>query len=168
MSTDLEARLQRLEEEVARLRRADDELAIQRVIVDYAKYLDARDYEGYVGLFAKEAVWTNPSGTHKGAAAIYKMVEGYMGPANAPNQADYHITSNIEVDVDDDRAKAVSRWLFIERNAEGVPTPTIGGLYRDEFVREDGRWKFSRRVAENLMPTPEDRRRRREAQQAKQ
>jgi uncharacterized protein (TIGR02246 family) len=152
----------------ARLQRVEDELAIQRVIVDYAKYIDSRNYDGYVSLFAKDGVWSNPSGMHKGAAAIRKMVEGYMGPAHAPNHADYHIASNIEVNVDGDRATAVSRWLFIERNPDGVPTPTIGGLYRDDFVREDGRWKFKHRVAENLMPTPEDRRRREEAKQAKQ
>jgi uncharacterized protein (TIGR02246 family) len=148
--------------------RVEDELAIQRVIVNYAKYIDARDYDGYVGLFAKDGVWSNPSGTHQGAAAIRKMVEGYMGPANAPNHADYHLVSNIEVDVDGDRATAVSRWTFIERGEFGAPTPTIAGVYRDQLVREDGQWKFKRRDVENLMPTPEDRRRQQEARQAKQ
>jgi ketosteroid isomerase-like protein len=151
-----------------RLQRVEDELAIRRVINDYAKYLDSRDYDGYVSLFAKDGgTWSNPSGTYKGAAAIHQMLVNIMGPPKRPNNANYHITSNFEVDVDGDRATAVSRWLFIERGPDGAPTPTISGLYRDEFVREDGKWKFKHRVAENLMPSPEDRQKREAAKQAK-
>ncbi len=148
--------------------RVEDELAIQRVIVNYAKYIDARDYDGYVGLFTKDGVWSNPSGTHEGHAAIRKMVEGYMGPANAPNKADYHLMSNIELDVDGDRATAMSRRTFMVRGEFGAPTPSVAGVYRDQLVREGGRWKIKRRDVENLMPTPEDRRKQKEAQQAKQ
>jgi hypothetical protein len=36
-----------------RLQRVEDELAIRRVLVDYASTQDARDYAGYAALFAK-------------------------------------------------------------------------------------------------------------------
>ncbi len=36
-----------------RLQRVEDELAIRRVLVDYAATQDARDYSGYAALFAE-------------------------------------------------------------------------------------------------------------------
>lgn len=43
-----------------RLRRAEDTLAIQRVITDYAARLDAHDFDGYAALFAKDGTWHRP------------------------------------------------------------------------------------------------------------
>jgi uncharacterized protein (TIGR02246 family) len=140
----------------ARLRRAEDELAIQRIIVDYAARLDARDYKGYVALFTPDGEWSNRIGSHKGPEAIRKMLTTF-GPEGATNTSNYHLVSNPRVEVNGDRATATSRYLFVMRGKDGSPRPALAGLYTDELVREaDGSWKIRRRVANDVMPTREE------------
>lgn len=140
----------------ARMQQVEDELAIQRLLVDYAAYLDDRDYARYAALFTPDGEWKNGGGSHKGQAAIRQMLEGVMGPAGAPNRANYHVITNPRVDLDGDRATATSRYLFVMRGPEGQPTPSLAGVYHDELVRQGGAWKIRRRVADDIMPTPEE------------
>jgi len=140
----------------ARLQRVADELAIQRILVDYAAFLDGRDYASYAGLFTPDGEWTNAVGSHKGRDAIRQMLEGTLGPAGAPNRSNYHIITNPRVDLDGDRATATSRYLFVMRGPDGSPVPSLAGVYHDELVRQDGKWLIKRRVADDIMPTPEE------------
>ncbi len=139
-----------------RLQRVEDALAIERVLVDYAAFLDGRDYARYAALFAPDGEWTNAGGSHKGREAIRQMLERVLGPAGAPNRANYHLISNPRIDLDGDRATATSRYLFVMRGPEGQPLPSLAGIYRDELVRLGGKWLIRRRVADDIMPTPEE------------
>lgn len=145
----------------ARLRRAEDTLAIQRVITDYAARLDAQDFDGYAGLFAQDGIWQNGTTVRRGAEEIKAMLVGLFGtpPAGFVNSESYHLVSNLEVDVEGDRAKARSRHLLVMRGENGSPRPALAGFYEDDFVREDGEWKILRRVDHPVMPTPEEWRR---------
>ena len=62
-----------------RLQRVEDELAIRRVLVDYAATQDARDYAGYAALFAKHGEWVNGNRVYKGRDAIVKMLVSLYG-----------------------------------------------------------------------------------------
>jgi uncharacterized protein (TIGR02246 family) len=137
-----------------RLQRVEDELAIQAVLVDYAAFLDGRDYARYAALFTPDGEWTNSAGSHKGQAAIREMLERAMGPAGSPNVANYHVITNPRVALNGDRATATSRYLFVMRGPDGQPTPSLAGVYRDDLVRQGGMWKIRRRVADDIMPTP--------------
>ena len=139
----------------ARLQRVEDELEIERILVDYAGLLDKRDYDAYAELFTPDGEWANAGGSRKGRAEIRDML-AVMGPAGAPNAENYHLVSNPRIELDGDTASATSRYLFVMRGPEGQPTPALAGVYRDEFVRLDGEWKIARRVAEDIMPTPEE------------
>lgn len=150
----------------ARMQRVEDQLAIERILVDYAAFLDGRDYASYAALFAPDGEWVNGGGSHKGQAAIRQMLESVMGPAGTPNRANYHIITNPRVDLDGDRATATSRYLFVMRGANGQPSPSLAGVYHDELVRLNGAWKIKRRVADDIMPTPEEWRKIIAAQQA--
>lgn len=151
-----------------RMQRVEDELAISRILVDYAAFLDGRDYARYADLFAPDGEWTNAAGTHKGPAAIRQMLERTLGPPGAPNASNYHLISNPRIDLAGDRATATSRYLFMMRGTGGQPTPSLAGIYRDELVRQGGKWKIARRVADDIMPTPEEWRKFIAAQQAGQ
>ncbi len=141
-----------------RLQRVEDELAIRRVLVDYSATQDAKDYEGYAALFAKNGEWVNGKTVHKGREAILKMLIGLYGtpPPGYTNNESYHITSNPQVDVNGDRATARSRHLLVMRGPKGEPQPMLAGRYEDEFIREDGKWKNHRRVDYPVMPTSEE------------
>jgi uncharacterized protein (TIGR02246 family) len=141
-----------------RLQRVEDELAIRRVLVDYAATQDARDYAGYAALFAKDGEWVNGKSVHKGRAAIQKMLVDLYGPPppGYVNGESYHITSNPQINVDGNRATARSRHLLVMRGPGGEPTPALAGRYEDELIREDGQWKILRRVDYPVMPTSEE------------
>ena len=141
-----------------RLRRVEDELAIQRILVDYAARQDARDYAGYAALFAKNGEWVNGKNSYKGREAILKMLTGLYGtpPPGYVNNESYHISTNFQIDVNGDHATARSRHLLIMRGPKGEPTPSLGGRYEDELIREDGQWKILRRVDTPVMPTAEE------------
>ena len=141
-----------------RLQRVEDELAIQRVLSDYAATQDARDYDGYVALFAENGEWVNGATVYQGREAIRRMLVAIYGePApGSVNNDSYHIISNPEINVAGDRATARSRYLLVMRGANGQPTPMLGGRYEDEFIRENGEWKILRRVDYPVMPTREE------------
>lgn len=141
-----------------RLRKAEDTLAIQRVLVEYAARLDARDFDGYADLFAPEGVWQNGATVRRGPAEIKAMLVGLFGepPADFVNRESYHLVSNPQVEVDGDRATARSRHLLLMRGEGGQPVPMLTGLYEDELVRVDGEWKILRRVDNPIMPTPDE------------
>ena len=141
-----------------RLQRAEDDLAIRRLLIDYAWTQDARDFAAYAALFAREGEWINGAVVHRGPADIHKMLDGIYGTP-APgyvNRDSFHISTNIQIDIDGDRATARSRHLLFTRGPDGRPKPTLAGQYRDDLIREDGAWKFLRRVDTPLMPTPEE------------
>jgi uncharacterized protein (TIGR02246 family) len=141
-----------------RLQRVEDELAIRRVLIDYAATQDARDYAAYAALFAKNGEWVNGKTVHKGREAIHKMLVDLYGnpPPGFVNNESYHITSNPQIEVKGDRATARSRHLLVMRGAKGEPTPALAGRYEDELIREDGQWKILRRVDYPVMPTSEE------------
>ncbi|KRA83762.1 nuclear transport factor 2 family protein [Altererythrobacter sp. Root672] len=142
----------------ARLRAVEDQLAIQRVLIEYGARLDARDFDGYSDLFAREGIWQNGNTVRRGREEIKAMLVGLFGTpaAGFVNREDYHLVSNPQVNVDGDHATARSRHLLIMRGKDGEPTPELAGLYEDEFIREDGQWKILRRVDNPIMPTREE------------
>lgn len=141
-----------------RLLRVEAELALRRIIFDYSVHLDSGDYDAYVDLFAPDAEWTNAEGSHKGRAAIHKMLLDTVGPGSPLDLRGFHTNGNERIDVDADarRATAVSRYLFVMRGPDDRPRPSLAGMYHDEFVRLDEGWKISRRVAEEVIPTHEE------------
>ena len=141
-----------------RVQRVEDEIAIRRVLVDYASTQDARNYTAYAALFAKDGEWVNGKTVHKGREAIYKMLVDLYGmpPAGFVNGDSFHLTFNPEIDLKGDRATVRSRHVLFLRGPKGEPTPSLAGRYEDEFIREDGKWKILRRVDFPVMPTAEE------------
>lgn len=141
-----------------RVQAMEDELAIKRVITDYSAAIDARDYDGYVGLFTEDGIWANGATRREGHAEIREMLEGLFGEVDPDyvNRASFHFISNFEVNVDGDTASAKSRFIFFMRGEGGEPTPELSGQYHDKLVRLDGEWKISERVDHTVMPTSEE------------
>ncbi len=60
--------------------------------------------------------------------------------------------TNEIIDVKGDQATAWSKWTYLSRNAENRPVPVIVGHYDDTLVRENGEWKFQKRVVWGEIP----------------
>ena len=137
----------------ARIQRLEDIQEIQTLLLNYGRYLDARDFGAYSRLFAADGEWTGGFGTVKGPAAIQAFMEKNIPGPNRGNT--FHLLSNFVIDVHGDMATAWSRWTFVTPNAEKRPAPTQAGRYDDVLVRENGYWRFKRRIARNDIPTME-------------
>lgn len=138
-----------------RLARVEAELAIRRIIFDYSALLDKGEWDAYIDLFAPDGEWKNDDGHYKGQAAIRQMLSEAVRPAPAerPARVFYHFNVNERIDVDGDRASAVSRYMFVMRGTDKAPRVALAGLYHDEFVRIGETWKIAKRVASEIIPT---------------
>ena len=135
-----------------RLQRLEDKEEIQRLLLEYGRMLDARDFAGYSALFAKDGEWVGGFGSVTGPANIKAFMEKNMG--TQPNTAkNYHLLSNFVITVSGDTATAWSRWAFVVPGAQGA-TIAQAGRYDDTLVRENGRWRFKKRVASNDTAPP--------------
>jgi uncharacterized protein (TIGR02246 family) len=136
-----------------RLQRLEDVEEIRKVLLDYGRFLDARDLPAYSRLFAKDGEWVGGFGSAKGPAGILAFMQQNLG--TGPNRTNtFHILSNFEIEVKGDTATAWSRWTFVTPGTDGKPVISQSGRYDDILVREDGRWKFKRREASNDIPAP--------------
>jgi len=137
----------------ARVQRLEDIDEVRTLLTDYGRLLDAHDLAAYSRLFAKDGEWVGGFGSAKGPAAIQTLMEKNLGVTRATKPGStYHLLTNFEIDVHGDSATAWSRWSFIVTTADSKPAILYGGHYDDTLVREDGRWKFLRRVAVNDIP----------------
>ena len=136
----------------ARLQRFEDKEEIQNLLLEYGRHLDNRDFGAYSRLFARDGEWVGGFGSVAGPANIQAFMEKNMG--TAPNRANnYHLLSNFVIAVDGDAATAWSRWAFVVPGERGAVIAQAG-RYDDLLVRENGRWKFKRRVASSDTAPP--------------
>jgi uncharacterized protein (TIGR02246 family) len=141
-----------------RLQRVEDELAIQRVITEYAVRLDAKDLDGYLELFAADGIWQVGTTQRRGREEIRAMLEGLYGQTEVEpfGYEQFRMVGNFQIEVDGDRATARSRHVEYIRGERGNPDAILSGLYVDEFVREGGAWKIAHRTDYPIMPTAEE------------
>jgi uncharacterized protein (TIGR02246 family) len=137
----------------SRLQRLEDMEEIRTLLLDYGRFLDSRDLVAYSRLFAKDGEWVGGFGSARGPEEILAFMQKNLG--TGPNRGNtFHILSNFEIVVDRDSATAWSRWTFITPGGDGKPVISQAGRYDDTLVREDGSWRFKRRVASNDTPPP--------------
>ena len=133
-----------------RVQRIEDTMEIERLLLTYGRTLDARDFKAYSLLFAKDGVWSGGMGTVQGPAAIQAFMEKAIPGPNAVHN--YHVLSNFVIDVNAYTATAWSRWQFMVPGPNNTAVAAQSGRYDDTLVREEGRWRFQRRVASNDIP----------------
>lgn len=124
---------------------------IRRLLLEYGRALDRRDFKAYSDLFAQEGEWIGVGtiGSAKGPAAIQVFMEKHIGVTPARCN---HLMTNMIIDVDGDSARAWSRWTLIDADAEDSPTLVYSGHYDDVLLRENGTWKFRTRVTSVDIP----------------
>jgi uncharacterized protein (TIGR02246 family) len=137
----------------ARVRALGDREEIRRLLVAYAAALDARDLHAYAQLFARDGEWIGGTGHGRTPDGIRRMLEERLAPnPPAPGATPRHVLTNVEIDLDGDRATARSQFTLVARAPGDVPTTALQGHYEDRLVREDGRWRFADREAHVDIP----------------
>ena len=139
-----------------RLQRAEDDLAIHRVLYDYHWAIDNRDFDLYVSLFARDGEFVTGKAVIKGHDNIRAMLVGIFGetPPGYVNHDTVELTVNPEIEIDGDHATVKSGAFLLEHGPDGFPVSVLVGGYDDQFIREDGKWKFLHRVDHIYVPLP--------------
>jgi len=130
----------------ARIQTLEDREAIRALLVAYASTLDNRDFAGFEQLWARDSEFVGGGGNSaKGPAAIRDLLRGLLtkNGSTTPGR-DFHLVMNQTVDVTGDTATGFSRGTWVSTNAENRLQVSIIANYYDQFVKEDGRWKFKR------------------------
>ncbi len=139
-----------------RFRALEDREAIEELLITYGRFLDKEDLVGYSNLFARTGVWEGGIGSATGPKEIREMLEAVFGRTTRGQYGNsYHLMSDIIIDVDGDTATSWSRWTWIIESDDGKPVPQRSGHYEDTLVRENGEWRFQRRLTVTELPTPE-------------
>ena len=152
-----------LEKEVAALRHElallQDAAAIRRVQHSYGYFMDKGLYQEVVDLFADDGELHFMGGIFAGKAGVARLYcgrlrDGFTGGRNGPAYGMLcdHIQMQDVIHVAEDRRTARARFRALLQGGSHVTrqdrNPRLplqwweGGLYENEYVREDGVWKI--------------------------
>lgn len=135
-----------LESLAARVQVLEDREEIRALILAYGQAHDHRDYRMFASLFATDGEWIGGLGSAKGPAAIFELMDSTIGHNPLPEgSGTIHVMSNFQIEIDGDRASSTTKWLYLTPGDDDSPKTTFLGHYDDEFIRENGQWKFLRR-----------------------
>jgi len=130
--------------------------AIRALWAEYGRTLDARDFVAFSKLFARNAEFGSGPGAAKGPAAIGAFLEKAIG-SNYPDSKgkNFHLYFNESIDVKGDHATAISKGGYVMATPDNSKADfLLLAEYRDELVKEDGQWKFLKRVIVGEIPVP--------------
>jgi hypothetical protein len=147
-----------LEELQARINRLEDIRQIEKLQKIYGYYRDYGDWQKVVDLFAEKdaSVEVADHGVYRGKAGVRRFyIDLLGGGANRPPRPGVlSIVFQLQgaVTVDSDGKTARGRWYGMGMEArpiaslhEGELRQTwIHGVYENEYVKEDGRWKIKK------------------------
>ncbi|OBB19103.1 Ring hydroxylating enzyme beta subunit [Mycolicibacterium setense] len=125
---------------------------IENLIYTYAELLDAGDLDGVAGLFAHGRICGVENGPPEtvftGTAGVRHMYELATRLYDDGTPKTRHHTTNVRVEVDDERGTATGRayYLVTQATPELPLQVIVTGHYRDTFHRIDGKWWFDSRT----------------------
>lgn len=122
----------------------EDYLEIQRLMFSFNVRFDEGDADGFSALFTEDGhlnAGSGPCPTDEDRRA--KVIDSRSRPPHR------HFTTNVIVDPDEsdpNRARSYGHFIYMELIDGTYVTKSIG-TYKDELVKQDGRWLFRRRTA---------------------
>ena len=130
-----------------RLQRLEDVEEIRKLLLEYARCLDAADYVAYAELFTEDGELHAQLGQARGREAITALLDRRLEPEEGapPRRAAFHLVGSPTIEVDGDRATSDVIWAYVTHDDAGYPLILQLGHYRDDLRRERDRWRFARR-----------------------
>lgn len=143
----LEAKLDRLEAEAARL---EDINRIKRLQRAYGYYIDKGYWQEAADLFHPQATFeTGVDGVYVGKARIHELLVrqggGNPGPGLPYGQLNHHMQLQPVIHVAADGCHAQGRWRELALLGQFQQYAAWGdGVYENEYLKDDGVWKIHR------------------------
>jgi hypothetical protein len=144
----LEAEIERLKAELGMLRDTEEVSKLQRI---YGYYLDKRLWDQIIDLFSDDcSIEIAGAGVYlgkKGARTRFIDMLGRGKTGLKPGQLYNHLQLQGVVNIDQDGKTAKGRWRALEMIGQWGEEQYWGeGTYENEYVKEDGKWKFKKMV----------------------
>jgi 3-phenylpropionate/cinnamic acid dioxygenase small subunit len=122
-----------------------DRAELADLLVRQGLWLDERRYDEAPAIFTPDATVATPGGTAEGIGALTAQAR----KNHDPYARTQHITTNVLIDLDGDRATVRANQIaaFVrDAGADRLPQAefTLGERYRFEAVRTPEGWRFTR------------------------
>lgn len=118
----------------------EDKDAIREVLAKYCFCLDAGKFEEMAALFTDDGTWHTDFGKGEGHAGIIEHALS-LRAGNTPRPRGVHLTTNVVIELDGNRARVQSNWV-VAQNSDAGPAISSAGGYSDDMVKQNGRWLF--------------------------
>jgi len=138
-----------------RIQRIEDRLAIHDLVATYGRVVDDRRVEELSELFSVNGRFRSADGVMdaRGRNAVIEQFRGRFSVLGMSN----HVTHDLVVTLDPvnpDKARGVlGSHAEVVRNGRTLVTAL---RYEDEYIREEGRWRFADRLLSFLYYVPAD------------
>jgi ketosteroid isomerase-like protein len=114
------------------------EREIERLILDYAAFNDAGDWDAVAGMVADDGRVSRPIAPDDFTQGRDAILAAFKA---RPPRTTRHIVCNIRVDVEGDAATATSQIMLFT----GPDMAPLVGSYADELVKTPDGWRFTKR-----------------------
>lgn len=131
------------------LRRLQDRAELNELVVRYGQLVDDRDLEGLAQLYTHDAVFDSREGPAIGRDAV---IDYYRRQLRSYGVTYHYVHGHVIDDLGEDTATGTAH-AHAELAIEGT-TVVIALRYADTYRREDGRWRFHHRRAQQLYGLP--------------
>ena len=137
----LEATAAGLQKRIQAMKDMDD---VENLVSAYGYYLDKQQWDDFTDLFADDATMEiSLRGVYVGKPSIRKALE-LFGPQNIEqNHVHNHMQLQPVIHISEDGTKAwVRNRAFSQLGTYGRTGVWMGGVYENEYVKENGVWKI--------------------------
>lgn len=126
------------------------ERACERLIYDYARFVDSGEAARIADLFTEDGVWTGANGHSMNGHA--ELRAAFSGRQALTRRLSRHVMTNVVVDVQsDDRATGIAYLINYRHDSDSdtperpgpARHPKFVGDYHLEFRRENGEWRIA-------------------------
>lgn len=125
-----------------RLGQLEDLEEIRKLYIDYGRHLDAGDADSYSTLFSRAArLRLGPVARADGREQIREVAAKMVAMSSTPAGKTVHVLGSPRIELKGDTATGECVWSSVSDGSK-----VMVGRHVDELVREDGRWRFSKRV----------------------
>jgi uncharacterized protein (TIGR02246 family) len=134
-------------EDVARLLA---ERACERLMYDYARFVDSGEASRIADLFTDDGVWTGANGHSMNGRA--ELVSAFSGRQALTRRLSRHVMTNVAVDIEsEDRATGIAYLINYRHDSQNAVAerpgparnPKFVGDYHLEFRRVDSQWRIA-------------------------
>ena len=123
----------------------EDRAAIEDLYARYAWALNRGEDDAFAEVFTAESYFEDPSGQYSGSDTPYEVMAAMRANTTFPGRQ--HWVGQIVMAGTTQQATARAFVMVTSRHATGATNLHLVAAYFDELRKDDGQWRFARRVA---------------------